>query len=68
MVGYYNAAAALIGLQAGAQQFGYAMFFMNANALAQLNEADSFEVGVGPTVVIVRRGHGEDDDNRHREG
>jgi len=55
-VGYYNTAGASIGLQAGAQQFGYAMFFMNANALAQLNKADGFEVGVGPTVVVVDEG------------
>jgi len=55
-VGYYNTAAASIGLQAGAQQFGYAMFFMNANALSQLNKADGFEVGVGPTVVVVDEG------------
>ncbi len=56
VVGYYKTAAASIGLQAGAQQFGYAMFFMNANALAQLNKADGFEVGVGPTVVVVDEG------------
>ena len=55
-VGYYNTAAASIGLQAGAQQYGYAMFFMNANALSQLNKADGFEVGVGPTVVVVDEG------------
>jgi len=55
-VGYYNTAGASIGLQAGAQQFGYAMFFMNANALAQLNKADGFEVGVGPTVVVMDEG------------
>jgi len=55
-VGYYNTAAASIGLQAGAQQFGYAMFFMNANALAQLNKAEGFEVGVGPSVVVVDEG------------
>lgn len=53
---YYNTAGASIGLQAGAQQYGYAMFFMNANALAQLNKADGFEVGVGPTVVVVDEG------------
>ena len=29
VVGYYNTAGASIGLQAGAQQYGYAMFFMN---------------------------------------
>jgi lipid-binding SYLF domain-containing protein len=34
----------------------YAMFFMNANALAQLDKADGFEVGVGPTVVVVDQG------------
>jgi len=55
-VGYYNTAGASVGLQAGAQQFGYAMFFMNANALAQLNKADGFEVGVGPTVVVMDEG------------
>src|SRR5262249_61336173 len=58
-VGYYNNAGASIGLQAGAQQFGYAMFFMKANALAQLNKADGFEVGVGPTVVVVDEGAAE---------
>ena len=55
-VGYYNTAGASVGLQAGAQQFGYAMFFMNANALAQLNNAAGFEVGVGPTVVVMDEG------------
>jgi hypothetical protein len=55
-VAYYNTAGASVGLQAGAQQYGYAMFFMNANALAQLDEADGFEVGVGPTVVMVDQG------------
>src|SRR5262245_52499411 len=37
VVGFYNNSGASIGLQAGAQQFGYAMFFMNAKALEQLN-------------------------------
>jgi len=32
------------------------MFFMTPNALAQLNKADGFEVGVGPTVVVVDEG------------
>jgi lipid-binding SYLF domain-containing protein len=55
-VGYYNTGGASVGLQAGAQQYGYAMFFMNAKALAQLDKADGFEVGVGPTVVVVDEG------------
>ena len=54
--GYYNTAGASVGPQAGAQQFGYAMFFMNAGALAQLDKADGFEVGVGPTVVVLDEG------------
>ena len=55
-VAYYNTTGASVGLQAGAQQFGYAMFFMNANALAQLDKAGGFEVGVGPTVVVLDEG------------
>lgn len=55
-VAYYNTAGASIGLQAGAQQFGYALFFMNDNAVSQLDKADGFEVGVGPSVVVVDQG------------
>ena len=29
---------------------------MNPNALAQLDKADGFEVGVGPTVVVMDEG------------
>jgi len=38
------------------QQFGYAMLFMNEGALAQLDAASGFEVGVGPSVVVVDQG------------
>ncbi len=55
-VAYYNTAGASYGLQAGAQRFGYAMFLMNANAVAALNSADGFEVGVGPSVVVIDEG------------
>jgi lipid-binding SYLF domain-containing protein len=53
---YYKTTGASFGLQAGGQQYGYAMFFMNANALAQLDKADGFEVGIGPSVVLVDEG------------
>ena len=56
--GYYSTAGASYGLQAGAQQFGYAMFFMNENALRTLTETNGFEVGVGPSVVVVDEGMG----------
>jgi lipid-binding SYLF domain-containing protein len=57
--GYYNTAGASYGLQAGAQQFGYALFFMNEKALKALTETDGFEVGVGPSVVVVDEGMGK---------
>jgi len=53
---YYKTTGASFGMQAGGQQYGYAMFFMNPEAVAQLNKADGFEVGVGPTVVMVDEG------------
>ncbi len=55
-IAYYNTAGASYGLQAGAQSYGYAMFFMNAKALSQINKAEGFEVGVGPSVVVVDEG------------
>ena len=53
---YYKTTGASFGLQAGGQQYGYAMFFMNQQALGQLNKANGFEVGVGPSVVLVDEG------------
>ena len=55
-VGYYNVVAGSYGLQAGVQSFGYAMFFMNDAALASLDNAKGFEVGVGPSIVVMDEG------------
>ena len=55
-VAFYNTGGASYGLQAGAQTYGYAMFFMNEAALKQLDKADGFEVGVGPSVVVLDEG------------
>jgi lipid-binding SYLF domain-containing protein len=55
-VGYYNTAAASYGLQVGGQQYGYAMFFMTEKALRSLDSTEGFEVGVGPSVVVVDSG------------
>jgi len=54
--GYYSTTGLSYGLQAGAQQFGYALLFMNDNAVRQLDKAEGFEVGVGPSVVVVDQG------------
>jgi lipid-binding SYLF domain-containing protein len=55
-VAFYSTAGASYGLQAGAQTYGYAMFFMNEKALAQLDSMEGFEVGVGPSVVVMDEG------------
>ncbi len=56
VVGYYNTSGISSGLQAGAQQYGYAMFFMNEAALKALDTAAGFEVGVGPSIVVLDEG------------
>jgi len=55
-IGYYNLTAASYGLQAGLQSFGYALFLMNDSALDYLNKSAGWEVGVGPSLVIVDEG------------
>lgn len=54
--GYYNTVAASYGLQAGAQKFGYAMFFIDEASLAYLNKSDGWEIGVGPNITVVDEG------------
>ncbi len=55
-VGYYNIAAGSYGLQAGAQSFDYVMFFMKSSALDYLNSVAGWEIGVGPSIVLVDAG------------
>ena len=56
IVGHYNSVAASYGLQAGAQTFGYALFLMNDKSIEYLNNSDGWEIGVGPSVVVVDEG------------
>lgn len=53
---YYNTVAASYGLQAGLQKFGYALFFTDEASLKYLENSDGWELGVGPTIVIVDEG------------
>jgi lipid-binding SYLF domain-containing protein len=55
-VGYYSTAAASYGLQAGAQSFGYVLFLMTPSAVKYLSKSDGWEIGVGPSIVIVDEG------------
>jgi lipid-binding SYLF domain-containing protein len=59
VAGYYNSLAASYGLQAGVQVFGYALFFMNDQALAYLDKSDGWEIGVGPSIVVGDSGMGK---------
>jgi lipid-binding SYLF domain-containing protein len=54
--GYYNSVTASWGLQAGAQSYGYIVFLMNDKALKYIHQTHGWEIGTGPTVVVVNEG------------
>jgi lipid-binding SYLF domain-containing protein len=56
VMGYYNSVGASWGLQAGAESFGYVVFLMNDEAVRYLDKTRGWEIGVGPTVVVVNEG------------
>jgi lipid-binding SYLF domain-containing protein len=56
---YYKTTGASVGLQAGGQTYGYAMFFMSQKSLDEFVNASGFEVGVGPSIVVVDEGMGK---------
>jgi lipid-binding SYLF domain-containing protein len=54
--GYYNIAGVSFGFLAGAQAAGLAMFFMTDEAVAALMRADGWQIGTGPSVVVLDQG------------
>ena len=54
--GRYRTVAASYGLQAGVQRYGYALFLMNQKAVDWVNNTRGWEIGTGPSVVIVDKG------------
>jgi len=54
--GRYRTVAASYGLQAGCQKYGYALFLMNQKAVDWVNNTRGWEIGTGPSVVIVDKG------------
>ena len=56
ILGYYRARALSYGMQAGAQTFSEAMFFMTDSAITALTSGTGMSVGVGPSVVVVDAG------------
>ena len=58
-VDYYRSIAASYGLQAGVQSFGYALLFMDDESLAHLEQSRGWEIGTGPSVVVLDKGFGK---------
>jgi lipid-binding SYLF domain-containing protein len=56
VAGRYNSVSGSWGLQAGAQSYGYVVFLMTQEAEDYLNRTDGWEIGVGPTVVVMNSG------------
>jgi lipid-binding SYLF domain-containing protein len=54
--GRYRTVAGSYGLQAGVQRYGYALFLMNQKAVDWVNNTRGWEIGTGPSVVIVDKG------------
>ena len=53
---YFNSVSASWGWQAGAESYGYVVFLMNEKAVKYLAETKGWEIGVGPSVVVVNAG------------
>jgi lipid-binding SYLF domain-containing protein len=43
-------------MQAGAEEYAYALFFMTDDALDYLRRSQGWEIGAGPTVVVADEG------------
>lgn len=56
VIDYYNSVTGSWGLQIGAQSYGYAVFLMSDDAVRYVEKTKGWEVGVGPTVVVVDAG------------
>jgi lipid-binding SYLF domain-containing protein len=54
--GFYQTTAASYGLQAGIQEFGYALFLMDDDAFRNINRSGGWEIGSSPSLVIVDEG------------
>ena len=54
--GYYNSVSASWGWQAGAESYGYVVFLMNDKAVKYLDKTKGWEIGVGPSIVVVNEG------------
>jgi lipid-binding SYLF domain-containing protein len=63
VISHYNTAAVSVGMQAGVQTFGYVLFFMSDKVLTDFRNSKNFQVGVGPSIVVVDAGAAKDMNN-----
>jgi lipid-binding SYLF domain-containing protein len=56
VIDYYNSVTGSWGLQIGAQSYSYAVFLMTDAAVQYVEETKGWELGVGPTIVLVDEG------------
>ncbi len=54
--GYYSTVQASYGMQVGVQKYGYALFLMTNDAINWVNKSNGWEVGTGPSIVIMDTG------------
>jgi lipid-binding SYLF domain-containing protein len=55
-VAFYNTFAGSYGLQAGAQSYSSALFFITASSLDYLKKSEGWSIGSGPSVVVIDQG------------
>ncbi len=53
---FYQTGGASYGLQAGAQQYSYALFLMDRSAINNINRSGGWEIGSSPSLVVVDEG------------
>ncbi len=56
IVDYYSIGSASYGFQAGVQTFGYVLVLMTDAAVENVETSQGWELGVGPSIVIVDAG------------
>jgi len=67
-VAYYRSLAASYGFQAGVQAYGYVLFFMDDASVNYLEKSDGWELGTGPSLVVLDSGFGKNFDDNAAEG
>jgi lipid-binding SYLF domain-containing protein len=58
-IAYYRSLAASYGFQAGVQAYGYVLFFMDDASVQYLDKSDGWELGTGPSLVVLDSGFGK---------